>query len=86
VSNTCSHWFPTFPGVVTWRGMPVGLCFVYSTRCSTCLQGGYPPPPPPINFCSPGVDYTMNVLFRGVIADLMGANGRLALFAGSAEA
>jgi hypothetical protein len=36
-------------------------------------------PPPPINFCSPGFDYTMNVLWRGVIADLMGVNGRLAL-------
>jgi hypothetical protein len=36
-------------------------------------------PPPPINFCSPGFDYTTNVLLRGVIADLMEANGRPAL-------
>jgi hypothetical protein len=41
--------------------------------------GGVPSPPPPIFFCSPGFDYTMNVLLRGVIADLMGANGRPAL-------
>jgi hypothetical protein len=41
--------------------------------------GWVPSPLPPINFCSPGFDYTMNVLLRGVIADLMGANGLPAL-------
>jgi hypothetical protein len=40
---------------------------------------GVPSPPPPINFYSPGFDYTTNVLSRGVIADLMEVNGLLAL-------
>jgi hypothetical protein len=45
-----------------------------------CLPTGWGTlPPPPINFCSPGFDYTMSVLLRGVIADLMGVNGRPAL-------
>jgi hypothetical protein len=39
VSNTCSYCFPTFAGVGDVAGVPVGLCFVYSNRCSTCLQG-----------------------------------------------
>jgi hypothetical protein len=41
--------------------------------------GGAPSPPPPINFYYPGFDYTMNVLLREVIADLMEVNGLPAL-------
>jgi hypothetical protein len=86
VSNTCSYCFPTFVGWLVRRGMPVGLCFVYLNTCSAYLPAGWGTlPPPPINFCSPGFDYTVNVLLRGVIADLMEVNGRLAVFAGSAE-
>jgi hypothetical protein len=50
-----------------------------SKRDGVAGDAGGCPPPPPINFCSPGFDYTMNVLLRGVIADLMGVNGRPAL-------
>jgi hypothetical protein len=56
-----------------------GVMFRLIEHLFSLPTGGVPSPPPPINFCSPGFDYTMNVLLRGVIADLMGANGLLAL-------
>jgi hypothetical protein len=58
--------------VVQIMGSPTEHLFYLPT-------GWGPSPLPPINFCSPGFDYTMNVLLRGVIADLMGANGLPAL-------
>jgi hypothetical protein len=56
-----------------------GVMFRLLEHLFSLPTGWVPSPLPPINFCSPGFDYTMNVLLRGVIADLMGANGLPAL-------
>jgi hypothetical protein len=70
---------PYVCGLVGVAGDAGGVMFRLLEHLFCLPTGGDPPPPPPINFCSPGFDYIMSVLLRGVIADLMGVNGLPAL-------